>query len=269
LADELRDIRNGCGMSLDDVCTKLVWQQSKLSRMETGDQCISDVDLGAVLAIYGVYGDERRRLLRLAELQDGPGHWEVMSPQTPKPRTIVRLEAKVTTIINAQPLLVPGLVQTPDYALVVMKSGHVRPEQIEPRVEARLARQSILTKDKPPKADLILDEAVLRRVVGSHKIMAQQLRALLKFAELPNIRLWVVPFGVGGTIGFDYPFYLMDFHRGNPVVLLENSSVGLFLEDHEEISYFRQHASKLGKAALNLAASAEFVARVAKEHERE
>src|SRR6266566_5110277 len=147
-----------------------------------------------MLAIYEVYGDERRRLLRMAERQDDPGRWEIMSPETQKPRTITRLEAKVTTIVNAQPLLMPGLVQTADYALAVMKSGHVRPEQIEPRVEARLARQSILSKVKPPKVDLILGETVLRRVVGNHKIMAEQLRALLDFAKLPNIRLWVVPF---------------------------------------------------------------------------
>jgi hypothetical protein len=269
LADELRDIRDGCGLSLEVVCDKLRWQQSKLSRMENGHQCISDVDLGALLALYEVYGEERRRLLRLAERQDDPGHWERMSPDAQKPRTLLRLEAKVKTIVNAEPLLVPGLVQTADYARVVMKSGHVRPENIEPRVEARLARQSHLTKDKPPKVDLILDEHVLRRVVGSHKIMALQLRALLEFAELPNLRLWVVPLDRGGSIGFDYSFYLMDFRHGNPVVFLENTGSGLFIEDKEEIDYFRHHAGKLGKAALNLDESARFVATLAKEHERE
>jgi hypothetical protein len=269
LADELRDIRNDCDMSLEDVCNKLRWQQSKLSRMENGQQCISDVDLGAVLAIYEVYGEERRRLLHLAERQDDPGRWERMSPEARKPRTLLRLEAKVNKIVNAQPLLMPGLVQTADYALVVMKSGHVRPEHIEPRVESRLARQSILTKNNPPKVDLILDETVLRRVVGNRKIMARQLRALLEIAELPNLRLWIVPFERGGSIGFDYSFYLMDFQHGNPVVFLENTGSGLFIEDQDEIDYFQQHAGRLGKAALNPDESAGLVARLAKEHERE
>jgi hypothetical protein len=269
LADELKDIRNGCGLSLEVVCDKLRWQQSKLSRMENGQQCISDVDLGAVLAIYEVHGEERRRLQRLAERQDDPGHMEIMWSQTPRPRTITRLEAKVSKIVNAQPVFMPGLVQTSDYALVVMKSGNVRPEQVEPRVEARLARQYILTKDNPPKADLILDETVLRRVVGSHKIMARQLRALLEVAELPNVRLWILPFERGGSVGFGYSFYLMDFPRGNPVVLLENSSVGVFVEDQDEIDYFERRAASLGKAALNPAESADFVATIAKEHERE
>src|SRR5882762_3624927 len=190
LADELKDIRNGCGLSLEDVCGKLRWQQSKLSRMENGRQCISDVDLGAVLAIYEVHGEERQRLLRLAERQDDPGRWEPMPPQAPAPRTLLRLEQKTTGIVNGQPLVVPGLVQTADYARVVIKAGNALPERVESRVEARLARQFILTKDDPPKVDLILDETALRRVVGSPKIMARQMRAILEVAKLPNVRLW-------------------------------------------------------------------------------
>src|SRR5258707_6249939 len=104
LADELRDIRNDCDMSLEDVCNKLRWQQSKLSRMENGQQCISDVDLGAVLAIYEVYGEERRRLQHLAERQDDPGRWEVTPPDAAGPRTLARLEVKATAIVNAKPL---------------------------------------------------------------------------------------------------------------------------------------------------------------------
>jgi hypothetical protein len=269
LADELRDIRNGCDMSLEDVCGKLRWQQSKLSRMENGQQCISDVDLGAVLALYEVYGEERRRLLRMAERQDDPGRWERMSPEEQKPRTLLRLEAKVNKIVNGEPLLMPGLVQTADYALVVLKAGHVLPELVEPRLESRLARQSILTKNNAPKVDLILDETVLRRVVGNHQIMARQLRALLELADLPNLRLWIVPFDRGGSIGFDYPFYLMDFQHGNPVVFLENTASGLFIEDKEEIDYFQYHAGRLGRAALNPDESADFIATLAKEHERE
>jgi hypothetical protein len=246
-----------------------MWPQSKLSRMETGNQCISDVDLGAVLAIYGVHGDERRRLLRMAERQDDPGRWEIMTPQTQKPRTLIRLESETTAIVNAQPLLVPGLIQTPDYARIMVESGNVQPEMVERRIEARLARQFILTKDKPPKVDLILDEMVLRRVVGSHKVMARQLRAILEVAELPNVRLWIVPFDRGGSIVFDSSFYLMDFHRSNSVVLLENISSCVFLEDQGEIDFLRRRAASLGKLALKPAESINFVATIAKEHERE
>ena len=269
LPDELRDIRNGCGMSLEVVCNQLMWAQSKLSRMETGEQCISDVDLGAVLAIYGVHGEERRRLLRLAERQDDPGRWELMPPQAPAPGTLLRLEQKTTAIVNGQPLVVPGLVQTADYARVVIRAGNALPERVEARVEARLARQFILTKDDPPKADLILDETALRRVVGNGKIMARQMRAILEVAERPNVRLWIVPHGRGGSAGFDSPFYLMHFHRANSVVLLENMTSGIFLEGKDEIDFVQRLAARLGKLALNPDESARLVATIAKEHERE
>src|SRR6266702_4411444 len=269
LADELRDIRNDCDMSLEDVCNKLRWQQSKLSRMENGQQCISDVDLGAVLALYEVYGEDRQRLLRLAERQDDPGRWEIMPPDAPAPGTLVRLERKTTQIINGQPLVVPSLVQTADYARVIIKAGYALPEQVEPRVQARMARQSILTKGKPPKADLILDETALRRVVGDSKIMARQLRTLLEVAKRPNIRLWIVPLGLGGSAGFDSPFYLMNFDHGNSVVLQENITSGVFLEGKDEIDFFQRLAARLGKLALSPDESAKLVATIAKEHERE
>ena len=269
LADELKDIRNGCGLSLEVVCDKLRWQQSKLSRMENGQQCISDVDLGAVLAIYEVHGEERRQLQRLAERQDDPGRWEVMPPEAPAPRTLVRLEQKTTGIVNGQPLVVPGLVQTAEYARVVIKAGNALPEKVELRVQARLARQSILTKNDPPKVDLILDETALRRVVGDGQIMARQMRAILEIAERPNVRLWIVPMGRGGSAGFDSPFYVMHFHRANSVVLLENVTCGIFLEGKDEIDFFQAHAARLGKLALNPDDSARLVATIAKEHKRE
>jgi uncharacterized protein DUF5753/helix-turn-helix protein len=269
LADELRDIRDDCDMSLEDVCGKLMWQQSKLSRMENGQQCISDADLGAVLAIYGVHGDERRRLLRLAERQDDPGRWEITPPDAGGPRTLARLELKATTIINAEPLLVPGLVQTRDYATTMVRSGNVRPEMVERRIDARLARQSILTKNNPPKVDLILDEMALRRVVGSPKIMALQLRAILEVAERPNVRFWVLPFKRDGSIVFDSSFHLMDFSHGNSVVLLENIGSCVFREEPEEIDFLRRRAARLAKLALNPADSISRLATIAKEHERE
>ena len=268
LADELRDIRDGCGLSLDVVCTKLRWQQSKLSRMENGQQCISDVDLGAVLAIYEVFGEERRRLQRLAERQDDPGRWELTPPDAAGPRTLARLEVKATAIVNAEPLVVPGLVQTRDYATTIVKSGNVRPDMVERRIEARLARQSSLTKDNPAKVDLIVDEMVLRRVVGSHKIMVGQLRAILEVAEQPNVRLWVLPFDREGSIAFDSSFHLMDFAHGNSVVLLENISSCIFREDPDEIDFLRRRAARLVQLALNPDDSIRRVATIAKEHER-
>ena len=90
--------------------------------------------------------------------------------------------------------------------------------QRELQIGARTARQAVLTKDKPPKVDLILGEIALRQVMGSHKIMARQLRAMLEIVDLPNVRLRVVPFAQSGNAGLDSPFHRMDFPRDQSVV---------------------------------------------------
>jgi hypothetical protein len=164
---------------------------------------------------------------------------------------------------------VPGLVQTDDYIRAVMKCGDLPPDLIEQRVEARKSRQFILTKTEPPKFSMVVDEIALRRVTGSHKIMAHQLRAMLEIADLPNVRLWVVPFERGAIAGLIHPFYLMDFRHGNAVVLLESQNSGVFLEDKEKIDFFRRYAAKLMRAALDPAKSMDRLATLAEEHGRE
>jgi hypothetical protein len=268
LGNELKFIREGCGKTLDVICDQLMWQQSKLSRMENGKQCISDVDLGALLALYGVRGQERQRLLLLAERQDEPGRWTVNSPLRSGPGLMVRLEQQATALVEVETVLVPGLVQTPDYARAVAESGDLLPEQIEPWVEDRLARQFILTKDGPPKFDMILGEAALRQVMGNHKIMARQLRTILEAADRPNVRLWVMPFELGGNAGLGSAFYLMGFPRNEWIAHVESMTSVVFLEHKDQVDPLRRQATKLAKVALDPAKSADFVAAIAKDHER-
>jgi transcriptional regulator with XRE-family HTH domain len=269
LAWDLLAIRKQRGMTLEDVCDNLSWQQSKLSRMEQGQQCVSQVDLGALLAIYEVHGKERQRLLHLTERQDDPGRWETYLPEAPGPRTFFRLEPEATALVDAELLFVPGLAQTDDYARAVMKAGYVPPEQIEARVAERMGRRKILTRIKPPKLDMIVAEIALRRVFGSPSIMAAQLRAMVETAELPNVRLWVVPLAVSAHAAFNDSFYLMDFPGNRSVVVLESSTSVVFLEEPDKIDFYRRHASRLVKAALNPDESAKYVATLAKEYQRE
>jgi Domain of unknown function (DUF5753)/Helix-turn-helix domain len=267
LAGEVQYVRNRCGLSLEVVCDQLGWQQSKLSRMEHGQQCISAADLASLLVIYKVTGAERRRLLHLVERQDEPGRWIVESSRTPTP--LMRLEAEAISLINAQLVLIPGLLQTAEYVRALVQAGGVLPELVEARVNTRMERQLILSKAKPPKLDIILDETALRRVVGSHAVMARQLRALLESADRPNVRLWVMPLEVGGSVGFDCSFYVINFPRDESVVQLESKRSVVYLEDKEEIEIFRRDAARLGKAALDPARSADRIATIAREHERE
>jgi hypothetical protein len=217
--------------------------------------------------IYKVTGSERNRLLHLVERQDDPGRWMLDSPLVPTP--LARLEAEAISLVSAELVVVPGLVQTAEYAREVMKAADAPPELVEAWVKLRMERQLILSKDNPPKFDIILDEAALRRVVGSHAIMARQLRALLETADRPNVRLWVLPLEIGGLAGFDSSFYILNFPRDESVVQLETKTSIVYIEDKEKIDIFRRHAAKLGKAALDPARSAASIATLARRHERE
>jgi hypothetical protein len=216
-----------------------------------------------------VTGKERQSLLHLAERQDDPGRWETYPELAEGSTTLMRLELEASSIVDVECLLVPGLVQTADYTEAIMKAADLRPEQIAARVKARKERQTILLKDKPPKLDLILDETILRRVVGSHKVMAGQLRALLKAAERPNVRLRVLPFQQAMNAGLDGPLYLMDFPRGNSVLHLEHKMSGVFLEDQDKIDICRRDVARLAGAALSPDESLDLVAKVARGHDLE
>jgi transcriptional regulator with XRE-family HTH domain len=269
LANEVQYIREQRDLTLEVVCDQLGWQQSKLSRMENGQQCISTADLASLLVIYSVRGKERQRLLHLVDRQDEPGYWDFDPPVNAESRPLMRLEPEATALVAAESLLIPGLVQTADYTRVIMAAGGVPPEQVGPRVEARRLRQAVLTAEKPPKFDMIVNEAALRQVIGSHKVMAGQLRAMLEVAELPNVRLWVVPFELAGTAGLNSPFYLMNFRRNMSVVYLESMISGVYLEDDAKVDSYRRKVATLANAALNPAKSVALVGSIAREHDRE
>ena len=263
LAGDVQYVRKQRDLSLEVVCGELGWQQSKLSRMENGQQCISSADLASLLVIYKVKGRDRNQLLHLVDRQDEPGRWIVDSAlqQTP----LVRLEAEAISLVSAEPLLIPGLVQTEEYARAVLKADDVPPDLIETRLEARKTRQFVLDKAKSPKFDIILEESVLRRQLGGSAVTTRQLRALQEAAERPNVRLWIVPSKVSADTGFYWSVYIMGFPRDESVIQLENKGSAIYLEDQEKIELCHRYAAKLGKAALNPAQSMDVLARIRKE----
>nr|MDT0661344.1 helix-turn-helix transcriptional regulator [Micromonospora sp. DSM 115978] len=269
LGGELRQIRKDRGLTAVAVANQLDWQPSRLSRMETGQQGIQVEDVAALLVVYGVTGQERKRLLGMAERVKDTGWWEMIGGLPAESRTLIRLEAEATAILNWQPVLVPGLLQMPEYVRAVMRGCGVSDSDAQGRVAARLGRQAILTRNEPPTLDVVLDEIVLRRVLGGPRVMARQLRHLVEAAERPNVTLRVVPFGVGAHTGLDGPIVLLAFPRNRPVVHLEHKLSGLFLDEPNQVEFFRREADRLAEVALSPAESVDLVARVATEHERE
>jgi hypothetical protein len=267
LAGELQDIRNRRGLTLEGVCDQFKWQQSKLSRMENGLQCISEVDLGSLFAAYGVTGHERGPLIRMAERQDDPGYWETDASLTLESKTLQRLERSTTGIVDVAAWLIPELAQTADYAHAVMTSDDVPSEHIAARVAARLARQLILVKDKASKLDLIVGETALRRTIGGRDVMIHQLRGLLEIAQRPDTRVRIVPLDASGDAGLHMAFSVMEFPHNRSVVCLQHPITNLFLEDDSMIDVYRRRVVRLARVALEPADSMDLVAGITREFE--
>ncbi|WP_431891570.1 helix-turn-helix domain-containing protein [Micromonospora haikouensis] len=270
LSGELRQLRRGRRLKGASVAVQLGWQPSKLSRIETGQQGVRVEEVAALLAVYGVVGEERERLLAMAERSRDKGWWETHGTGlTAWSRTFNLFEAEATRVVSWQPLLVPGLLQLPEYTIALMKGCDVGAAEVETRVAARLARQAILARDDPPELHMIIDETVLRRPLGGHQLMTRQLRHLIELSERPNLSLQVVPLACGGHTGLDGGFVLFDFHRHPSVVHLEHKISGVFLEEPDQVAVFRRAADALAAIALSPADSKDIVARIAAEHERE
>lgn len=269
LGGELRTLRNEHKLSLRNVAAQLGWQPSKISRIETGNQGVKSADLASLLVIYGVTGEHRARLLRLAEHADEPGWWETYGAGLRDlSKTVIRFESEATAITNFEPTLVPGLLQTREYMSALMKSADVADTDIEIWVAARLGRQAILSKENPPQLLLIVDETALRRVIGSELIMARQLRQMVELAEYPNIELQVLPLAVGGHPGIDGAFVIHDLSYRRPLVFLEHRLATVFLEEPWQVTCFREIADKLRRLALSPTASVDLIAKVGREYEQ-
>lgn len=136
--------------------------------------------------VYKVTGAEHKRLLTMAERSGERGWWEIIGGLSKESRTLIQLESEATSIFDFEPLLIPGLLQTPDYTRAVMRACGVQEPDLEGRVAARMGRQAILSRSDPPTFHTIVDEPALRRVLGNRTAMARQLHRLLEAVDYPS-----------------------------------------------------------------------------------
>jgi hypothetical protein len=219
------------------------------------------------LEIYGVGEEQRADLMQIAREARQKGWWHAYG-DIPIPPAVA-FEAEAFSMSIYQCLVVHALFQTKDYARAVLRA--MRPqltqEQIERRVELRMARQSVLTRDKPPALWVVLDEAVLRRLIGGPEVMRQQLERLSEVGASPNVTLQLLPFTSGEHAGLGGEFTIIGFpDPGDPnVVYVEIPNNDLWLEEPASVREYDHLFDLLRAAALSPAESAGFITKVAKE----
>ena len=270
LALELRRLREAARLTCEEVAERLECSASKISRVETGRVSVSPRDVRDMLEIYGLPEDQRESLVQLARDSRQKGWWHAYSDTIqPQFATYLGLESAASEIRIYEVSLIPGLLQTQEYARSVISAGMVNSshEDIGRRVELLMARQPALTRADPPKLWAVLDEAALRRRVGGAGLMRLQLDYLLTVASLPNVAVQVIPFGGGAHPAMGRPFVVLVFpERADPdVVYLEDLTSALYLEDVEEVDRYNVFFNHLRATALSFDDSRALITSVLKE----
>jgi transcriptional regulator with XRE-family HTH domain len=270
LALELRRLRETAGLTCEQVAEHLECSASKISRVETGRVSVSPRDVRDMLDLYDVPGEQRESLVQLARDSRQKGWWHAFSDtMLPQFATYLGLESAASEIRIYEVNLIPGLLQTEDYARAVIRAGMMNSpsEDVERSVALRMARQPAVTRDDPPKVWAVMDEAALRRRVGGASLMRMQLEHLLTQAQLPNVAVQVIPFAGGAHPAMGRPFVILVFpdRVDTDVVYLEDLTSSLYLEDVAEVDRYNVFFNHLRATALSFADSSALIASVLKE----
>jgi transcriptional regulator with XRE-family HTH domain len=269
LGAELRGLRARAGLTSGEAAGLVGWHQSKVSRIETGASGVKPADVRLLLDAYGVQDPELRELLLvLAGSEDGGGRqnwWHAYRGVLPPAyRDFISLESQASRMRTLETSVVPGLLQTPEYARAVTRAavGTLEDAKLDALVEVRLARQDVLRADPPLELSAVLDEAVLRREVGGPEVMARQRERLLQAARLPQVRLQVLPFAAGEHIGITGPFVIFSFPSRSDldVVVLDHLTSSLYLERKEDLQAYSEAFTSLQIHALSPEESLDYIA---------
>lgn len=270
LGAALRKLRKDKNLSVEQVTAHLLCSPSKVSRIETGQRGATLRDVRDLCALYGVTDEaERDRLMSLAREGKQQGWWQ--SYDLPY-SMYVGFEAEATTIRDYDSAVVPGLLQTADYARALHEAAipqrsvpELTPDVIEQRIEARLRRQQLLTRPEPKPLQFrtILDEAVLHRLIGSAEVMRAQLKQLAELSKLPNITVQVIPYDAGAHPALDSTFNILDFSGSVPSIVYVEGLVGwIYLERSEDLDRYEKVFTLLSRIALSPGRSIDLIAKV-------
>ncbi|MGY5123241.1 helix-turn-helix domain-containing protein [Streptomyces nigrescens] len=249
LACELSRLRESSGRSLAQLSDEANYDRTYLHRLETGERLSKLPVMETLDRIYGTSGLLVRLwgLARLDAFKD-------------KYREFMRYEAKAT-IMQKYAMVVPGLLQTDDFAreALALAPAPISADELEENVAARLSRQELLHRNPPPDVRIILDESALRRPAKDPKVWHEQLKRIVDAADAPNMTIQVIPFSAGlhGLLGGSLTLLWMA--DGSSVAYLEGNNSGDLIEEPGEVARYRLAYDRLRDAALSPPDSAAFM----------
>ena len=240
----LRRLRTEMGLTREEAAEAIRASEWKIHRLENGQVGFKDRDIVDLLRLYQVTDPEEvAEFVTLAREANTPGWWRHYGDLLPSWfRTYVDLEAAAALIRTYEGQFVPGLLQTDDYMRAVVRGAHLEDnsEEVGRRVRLRMARQTLLTREQPPRLWAVVDEAALRRPVGGRKVMRGQLERLLEASKLPNVTLQVLPFAAGAHAAMVGSFSILRFGDQElpDVVYLEHLTSASYLSKTDEVDRY-------------------------------
>ncbi|MET9077855.1 helix-turn-helix transcriptional regulator [Streptomyces sp. NPDC004232] len=248
LGRRLQDIRLDAGASLEDAAKALRVTPLTIRRLEKAEVALKPLYVEKLLETYGADRQVVDEFVDLAEQANEPGWWHSYRDAVPSWFTAyVSLETSAKTLRTYEPLYVTGLLQTRDYAHAVLRGGlpNGSEEELARRVELRLRRQSLLEREDAPTLWVVMEEAVLHRVVGSPDVMREQIERLLDMSELAHVSIDVVPFAAGAHVGACAPFTYFRFEEPElpDIVYSELLSASVYLDQRADVvSHLEAHS---------------------------
>ncbi len=269
LGQELRRLRELKGMTAEEVAERLLVSQSKISRLENGRRSISQRDVRDLCGVYEV--EDQRIVDSLMEMARDSRQQLVAHVRDIPYSVYIGLETDAESLRVYEPQLVTGLLQTRAYAEALVQGAlpETSTAEIEKRVQVRMRRQERVTAETNPlRLWVVLDEAALRRVVGSKLVMREQLEHLIELSQLPHVTVQVLPFEVGAHPGLNGQYAILEFTDAadSSVVYLEGVTSDLYLEKAQDVQKYAVMYEHLRAQSLNVEQSRQFIAETAKEY---
>ena len=271
LRAELRLARQEAGLTQETVAEQMDWSLSKIIRIETGAVGISTNDLNALLRLYNIKDLQRVRALisqgREARKQTWWSRYRAVLP--PTYFQFIEYETSASIIRDYETIVIPGLLQTEEYATAVTLGDRSKPvsKTIKTLVEVRMKRQELLLgRPGSPLVFFILDEAVIYRLMGAKDIRQAQIEKLIRMADRPEVTIEIVPFSVGLHQGVGENFQILEFGETADSDVLYFESVRdqiLSYDATEEITTYRELFEDMRRVSLGPKGTRDYLTEVA------
>lgn len=273
LRTELRNARQAAGLTQESVAEAMDWSPSKIIRIEAGSVGVTTNDLKALLSLYGVTDPARvGELIEIARVSRERSWWsdyrDVIASKSFF--QFIEYEAAASAIHGFQPVMIPGLLQTEEYARAVVSlfAAADAPPGVETLVRIRMRRQELVTRPDAPSMHFVLDEAAIRRQVGDEQLMRRQFLHLIDLAARPNLTIEVMPFSAGIHPATQGPFVILEFPEAadDDVLFLETSRGDVIVRDDlDELSRYGEMFEQLKKLSLGPEGSLTYLRTIAEE----